>query len=125
MLRSQSSVKSAWEIERIGAIKPLASKMLAAIPKLLNVGQTEVEFAGLLEAYARGYGHQGHSWLRGYSLDMYWGHRIYGASGSVGSCFDSPNGGWGLNPTKPDAPREKLFSPECLFCMWPFTEAMR
>lgn len=102
ILRAQRSIKTAWELEQIRAVRPLADAMLDGVRELLRVGLTEVEFAGMLEARARSLGHQGRSWLRAYNQDMYWGHLIAGASGVVASYFDSPNGGWGLNPAKPD-----------------------
>lgn len=108
VLRAQRSIKTAWEIQQIRAIQPLARAMIAAIPDLLDAGQTEVQFAGRLEAFARARGHQGRSWLHAYNSEMFWGHIIAGPSGSVGSFFDSPNGGWGLNPAKPDGPGERV-----------------
>ncbi|MBA3533477.1 MAG: aminopeptidase P family protein [Ardenticatenales bacterium] len=111
MLRAQRSIKTVWEIEQLRAIQPLAEAMLAAIPQVLAAGCTEVEVAGRLEALARAQGHQGRSWLRAYNMDMYWGHLIAGPSGSVGSFFDSPNGGWGLNPAKPDGPGLRVIEP--------------
>ncbi len=102
ILRAQRSVKTAWELETIRSVRPLAEAMLDAVRALLQAGQSEVEFAGLLEARARSLGHQGRSWLRAYNQDMYWGHLIAGESGVVASYFDSPNGGWGLSPAKPD-----------------------
>lgn len=102
ILRAQRSIKTAWELSQIRAVRPLADAMLDGVRELLRVGLTEVEFAGMLEARARSLGHQGRSWLRAYNQDMYWGHLIAGESGTVASYFDSPNGGWGLNPAKPD-----------------------
>lgn len=111
ILRKQRAIKTAWEIERLRAVRPLAEEMLASIPQLLEPGITEVAFAGRLEAHARARGHQGRSWMRAYNSDMYWGHLMAGPSGSVASHFDSPNGGWGLNPAKPDGPGEILITP--------------
>ena len=108
VLRAQRSIKTPWEIQKIRAVQPLARAMLSAIPDLLDAGQTEVEFSGRLEAYARARGHQGRAWLRAYNSEMFWGHIIAGPSGSIGSFFDSPNGGWGLNPAKPDGPGERV-----------------
>ncbi len=102
ILRAQRSVKTAWELEQIRAVRPLADAMLDGVRELLRVGLTEVEFAGMLEAKARSLGHQGRSWLRAYNQDMYWGHLLAGESGVAASYFDSPNGGWGLSPAKPD-----------------------
>ncbi|MGH2542069.1 MAG: M24 family metallopeptidase, partial [Ardenticatenaceae bacterium] len=102
----------AWELEQMRAIQPLAREMLAAIPDLLEAGLTELEFASRLEAFARPRGHQGRSWLRAYNQEMYWGHILAGPSGSVASFFDSPNGGWGLNPAKPDGPGLRLIEPD-------------
>ncbi len=103
-LRAQRSVKTAWEIGQLRAIQPLASEMLAAIPRLLRAGMSEIEFGSQLEAFARARGHTGRAWLRAYNQELYWGHLMAGPSGSVASFFDSPNGGWGLSPAKPDGP---------------------
>jgi Xaa-Pro dipeptidase len=111
ILRAQRSIKSEWEISQIRAIQPLARAMLAAIPQLLEPGLTEIEFAARLEGFARARSHQGRSWLRAYAQEMYWGQILAGASGTVGSFFDSPNGGWGLNPAKPDGPGEAPIEP--------------
>jgi Xaa-Pro dipeptidase len=102
ILRAQRSIKTAWELEQIRSVRPLAEAMLDAVREFLRAGLTEVEFAGMLEARARAKGHHGRSWLRAYNQDMYWGHLIAGESGVVASYFDSPNGGWGLHPAKPD-----------------------
>ncbi len=110
-LRAQRSVKTAWEVEQMRAIQPLARAMLAAIPHLLEAGLSEIEFAARLERFAREQGHQGRTWLRAYNMDMYWGHILAGPSGSVASFFDSPNGGWGLNPAKPDGPGWQRIEP--------------
>lgn len=110
-LRAQRSIKRPWEIERLRAIQPLAREMLAAVPRLLESGISEIEFAARMEGYARARGHQGRAWLRAYNQDMYWGHIIAGPSGTVGSFFDSPNGGWGLNPAKPDGPGRQIIEP--------------
>lgn len=111
VLRAQRSIKSAWEVAQLRAIQPLARAMLEAIPQVLAAGLTEIEVAARLEAFARARGHQGRSWLRAYNMEMYWGHIVAGPSGSVGSFFDSPNGGWGLNPAKPDGPGERVIEP--------------
>ncbi len=110
-LRAQRSVKTVWELEQMRAIRPLASEMVAAIPELLEAGLTELELAARLEGFARRRGHQGRAWLRGYNLDMFWGHILAGPSGVVASSFDSPNGGWGLNPAKPDGPGLRVIEP--------------
>lgn len=104
LLRQQRMIKTEWEVKQLRDIRPLADEMLASVSHLLEAGITEVAFAGRMEAFARARHHSGRSWLRGYNMEMYWGHIIAGPSGSVGSFFDSPNGGWGLHPNKPDGP---------------------
>lgn len=102
LLRQQRAVKTPFELARLRANRELAQAMLAFVVETIREGMTELDLSSRLEAFARPLRHQGLIWTRGYNMEMYWGQLLSGSSGSVGSSFDSPNGGWGLHPGRPD-----------------------
>ena len=95
----QRAVKSAWEVERIRAAAAVADEVSRLIPGLLEVGLTEVAFAGRVEAEARRLGHEGYIRMRGFNQEMFYGQLLTGVSGSVSSYLDTPLAGTGLSPS--------------------------
>jgi Xaa-Pro dipeptidase len=98
-IRLQRAVKSDHEIGLMRQASQMADRLAAKVPDLLSEGMTEVEFAGLLEAHARRLGHQGLIRMRMWDNDLFYGHIMAGSGAAVPSCFASPTGGKGLNPS--------------------------
>jgi Xaa-Pro aminopeptidase len=103
-IRLQRAVKSDYEIGLMRESSRMADKVAAKVPELLREGQTEIEFAGLLEAYARSLGHQGLIRMRMWDNDLFYGHIMAGPGAAVPSSFASPTGGMGVNPSIAQGP---------------------
>jgi Xaa-Pro aminopeptidase len=98
-IRMQRCVKSEYEISLMRQASGMADKVAAKVPEIIQEGMTEIKFAGLLEAYARSLGHQGLIRMRMWDNDLFYGHIMAGPTASVPSCFSSPTGGRGVNPS--------------------------
>jgi Xaa-Pro dipeptidase len=98
-IRLQRSVKSDYEIELMRQASQMADKVASKVPDLLKEGMTEIEFAGLLEAYARSLGHQGLIRMRMWDNNLFYGHIMSGSDAAIPSCLASPTGGKGINPS--------------------------
>ena len=104
IIRMQRAVKSAYEIGKIRDASAMADKVAAKVPDILAAGQTELAFAGMLEAYARGLGHQGLIRMRMWDNNLFYGHIMAGAAAAVPSSFASPTGGAGVNASIAQGP---------------------
>ncbi len=96
-IRLIRAVKSDYEL---GCIKEAARCMdlvSARVRELLQVGKTEIELAGEIEAYARSLGHQGIVRMRMWGGEMFYGHLMSGADAAVPSYLASPTGGRGVS----------------------------
>jgi len=98
-IRMQRAIKSEYEITLMRKASNMADKLAAKVPDILQEGMSEIEFAGLLEAYARRLGHQGLIRMRMWDNDLFYGHIMAGPAAAVPSCFSSPTGGRGVNPS--------------------------
>ena len=96
-IRLIRAVKSDWEIERIKAAAACSDLVSAKVSELLDVGKTEIELAGELEAYARSLGHQGIVRMRLWGSEMFYGHLLSGADAATPSYLASPTGGSGAS----------------------------
>ncbi len=103
-IRLQRAVKSDYEIGLMRESSRMADKVAAKVPDLLKEGLTEIEFAGMLEAYARSLGHQGLIRMRMWDNDLFYGHIMAGPGAAVPSSFASPTGGMGINPSIAQGP---------------------
>lgn len=103
-IKMQRAVKSGYEINLIRRSSAMADKVAAYVPKVLKPGLTEIEFAGMVEAYARSLGHQGTVRMRMFGNDLFYGHIMSGASAAVPSYLASPTGGRGLSPAISQGP---------------------
>ena len=103
-IRMQRAVKSDYEIDLMRKASRMADKVAAKVPDLIREGMTEIKFAGLLEAYARSLGHQGLIRMRMWDNDLFYGHIMAGPGAAVPSCFASPTGGKGVNPSIAQGP---------------------
>ncbi|MFZ5572093.1 MAG: M24 family metallopeptidase [Thermodesulfobacteriota bacterium] len=97
-IRMLRAVKSEYEIERLRKAVRLSDRLADAVPALLREGMTEIELAGLIEATARKWGHQGIIRMRLWGSELFYGHVMAGASAAAPSYLSSPTGGIGVNP---------------------------
>jgi Xaa-Pro dipeptidase len=91
------ALKSPWEIERIRAAGALTAGVYELVAGLLEEGQSEAQFAGLVEAEARRLGHEGVIRMRGFNQEMFYGQLLTGVSASAASFLDTPLAGTGLS----------------------------
>jgi Xaa-Pro dipeptidase len=103
-IRLQRAVKSGYEIALMRESSRMADKVAAKVPDLLKEGLTEIEFAGMLEAYARSLGHQGLIRMRMWDSNLFYGHIMAGPGAAVPSSLASPTGGMGINPSIAQGP---------------------
>lgn len=97
-IRDLRAVKSPHEISLVRAAAQRSDQVAAHVGDVIQVGQTELELAGLVEAYARKLGHQGIVRMRMWGSEMFYGHLLAGASGAVPSFLASPTGGRAASP---------------------------
>ncbi len=96
-LRSQRSVKSAWELEQIR----VAAAQVADVPEwvvgVLHEGMTEIELAAEIDRRLRLAGHQGVVRFRGFNQEMSTSSVVAGPSAAVEGAADTPIVGPGPN----------------------------
>jgi Xaa-Pro aminopeptidase len=97
-VRQLRSIKSDHEISLMRAAAHRSDRVAAHVADIIRPGQTELELAGLVEAYARKLGHQGIVRMRMWGGEMFYGHLLAGASGAVPSFLASPTGGRAASP---------------------------
>lgn len=101
LLRRIRSVKSPYEIERIGKAASVTSAALEKGLRLLKEGMTELELMAAIEYEMRLYGHTGLMRLRGYNQELVVGMVAAGEAAAEPTYFDGPSGGRGLTPAMP------------------------
>lgn len=103
-IRLQRAVKSDYEIDLMRQASQMADIVAAKVPDLIKEEMTEIKFAGLVEAHARSLGHQGLIRMRMWDNDLFYGHIMAGSGAAIPSCFASPTGGKGVNPSIAQGP---------------------
>jgi Xaa-Pro dipeptidase len=98
LVRQVRTIKSAWELEMMRAAAAISRAVAHAVPRLLREGISELELSAELELVARKAGHLGLIRLRGFNMDMYFGHVLSGPEAAMSSYADAPTGGPGLSP---------------------------
>jgi Xaa-Pro aminopeptidase len=101
VLRETRKIKSPFEIDLMRAAGKIGKKVYQEARKILRKGMTEIEFGGLLEAVAKGHGHEGLLRVRSLNYEAYTWHVLSGPAGGIVSQSDSPMGGLGLSPAFP------------------------
>ncbi len=101
ILRDARKIKSVFEINLMQGAAEIGRKVYLDAREILNKGMTEIEFAGLLEATAKKYGHEGLLRVRSLNYEAYSWHVLSGPCGGIVSQSDSPMGGLGLSPAFP------------------------
>jgi len=101
LIRDVRKIKSAFEIDLMRGAGEIGKKVFHEGAKILREGMSEIEFAGLLEAAAKSYGHEGLLRVRALNYEAYSWHLLSGPAGGIVSQTDSPMGGLGLSPAFP------------------------
>lgn len=107
-IRMVRSVKSAYEIDMLKRAAALSDRLAAEVPSLLRENMSELELAGLIEAAARKWGHQGITRMRLFGAEMFYGHVMGGPAAAIPSFLSSPTGGAGANPSFPQSASMRL-----------------
>jgi Xaa-Pro aminopeptidase len=110
LVRQVRAVKSPYELGVIRDAARMNHSMFSHVREFLREGITEVEFASRLEAVYRQGGHQCFIRMRGFNLEIVYGHLMSGWNLSVPSFFDGPTGGSGLNPSFPQGAGFKVIN---------------
>lgn len=95
------SIKSAWEIAQLEATAEIGRRTFDYMRTVMAPGLTEMQFAGMYEAYARTIGHAGKLRVRHYNTEVYPWHVLSGASGGRVGVLDSPASGEGTSAAFP------------------------
>ncbi len=104
LIKELRMYKSPYELEIIRQGAEITRRMLESVPRFLQAGKREIEFAADLEHLVRTLGHQGAVRMRQYNQEVFYGHIMSGANLTVSSFFDGPTGGPGLSPAYPQGP---------------------
>jgi Xaa-Pro dipeptidase len=94
-------IKSAWEIAQLESTADMTCSTFDYMRTVIAPGLTEMEFAGMFEAYARTIGHGGKLRVRHYNTEGYPWHVLSGSSGGLVGVLDSPASGEGTSAAFP------------------------
>lgn len=94
-------IKSDWEIVQMEEAATRSAKTFDYIRSHLRAGYSEMEFAGMLETFARTLGHGAKLRVRDYQTEGYPWHILSGKSGGMVGLLDSPASGQGTSPAFP------------------------
>lgn len=93
LIRDVRKIKSPFEIDLMRGAGEIGKKVFHEGARILREGMSEIEFAGLLEAAAKSYGHEGLLRVRALNYEAYSWHLLSGPAGGIVSQTDSPMGG--------------------------------
>lgn len=96
-VRQVRMVKSSWELDLMRHAGGISRAVADAVPRVLRQGVSELELSIELEAVARRAGHLGLIRLRGFNMDMYFGHVLSGPEAAIPAYGDAPTGGRGVS----------------------------
>ncbi len=94
-------IKSPWEVEQLEKTAELSRMTFEYMKSVIRPGLTEMEFAGLFEAFARKHGQGGKMRVRDYQTEGYPWHVLSGESGGMLGLLDSPASGQGTSVAFP------------------------
>lgn len=113
MILKSRMIKSDWEIQQMERTAELTRKTFEYMQTVIKPGLSEMEYAGIAEAYARKIGHQGKIRTRHYQTEGYPWHFLSGNSGGMVGLLDAVASGEGTSPAFPaGAGNKKLNSNE-------------
>lgn len=101
LIHAARSLKSPWEIDQLDNTAKLSARTFEYMETHLKAGYTEMEFAGLFEAFARKIGHGGKLRVRDYQSEVYPWHVLSGPNGGKMGLLDSPFSGEGTSVAFP------------------------
>jgi len=94
-------IKSPWELEQLALTAALSCQIFNYMRTAIQPGLTEMEFSGVIEAFARKHGHGGGLRSRDPLADLYSWHILSGSSGGRLGHLDSPASGTGTSVAFP------------------------
>ena len=94
-------IKSGWEIEQMEKTAQMSAKTFDYVQSAIRPGLTEIEFAGMVETFARKLGHGAMLRMRDFLTEGYPWHLLSGKSGGMVGLLDSPASGAGTSPAFP------------------------
>ncbi len=112
LVRQVRMIKSAWEIDMMRKAAGISRVIADTVPKVLREGMTELDLSSELEFVARKAGHLGLIRLRGFNMDMYFGHVLSGPEAATSAYGDTPTGGPGMSPAFGQGPSRRAIGPE-------------
>lgn len=101
LIRNTRMIKSDWEIEQMENTAILSHKTFDFMKAQLRPGLSEMEFAGMAEAFSRKHGHGGMMRVRDFQAEGYAWHVLSGKNSAKLGMLDSPASGAGTSAAFP------------------------
>ncbi len=98
LIRQMRMLKSSWELDMMRQAAVISDAVAQAVPRFLHEGMREWDLLAELEKTARLAGHLGFSRVRGFNLEIYFGHVLSGPEAAEAPYADHPTGGPGISP---------------------------
>ncbi|ROQ89892.1 M24 family metallopeptidase [Desulfosoma caldarium] len=98
LIRHTRSLKSSWELDMMRGAARISDTVARAVPQFLREGVREWDLLAELERTARLAGHLGFSRVRGFNLEIFFGHVLSGPEAAEAPYADHPTGGPGISP---------------------------
>ncbi len=111
MIREIRMLKSEYELNCFRRADKIATDIFREIPALLEVGKSEIELAAEIETLYRKAGHQGILRMRGFNMEMLFGHAYFGENGEMSTFLDSCTGGEGVTTACPQGSGWRKLNP--------------
>jgi len=103
-------IKSDWEIKQLERTADLSRKTFEYMQTAIQPGISEMEFAGLIETFARKLGHGGKLRARHFQSEAYPWHVLSGENGGKVGLLDSPASGEGTSAAFPSGAGPRLLA---------------
>jgi len=108
LIEACRQIKSAYEIQQMESAARVSKKTFDFMAKNLTPGVSEMEFCGMIEAFARCQGHSGKLQMRHYRSEGFTFHLMSGKTGGLAGALDSPVCGTGTCTAYPFGAGPKL-----------------
>jgi Xaa-Pro aminopeptidase len=105
-------IKSPWEIEQMRATAALSHRTFDYMKQVITPGLSEMEFAAMVEAFSRKYGHAGRVRVRDFQTEGYPWHVLSGENSALLGLLDSPASGAGTSVAFPIGAGWKKLNPD-------------